>query len=417
MANAAHVLPHPCKIANIAMMEGNPWQNKYHKIRTLGQGAYGQVYLTKKETELFAIKEIKFDNERRFALAQNEYKHMCSLLEQSAINAPYVQIIEVYIEKARYSSDISGSVYIVMECAEGSLRQYMSNVLTVVDNDFEGQKDVRRIVMLLLEMVKYIHDRKLVHGDLKEDNILYFNDGQRFVLSDFGLSCLLSECNISAGTANYMDPSLFSKGKINDKTDMFSVGVIMFNLYAPGFKLTRRKRNSTSQTPTTIYLNFMALNTKEHLDYYEERMLFLKKKMRNPVPIDVYDVISNLLDPLNSSTRYSAQEALNILKGAQGVSAAPRITQWVQPVTNNEQNITFVKLLRDNIKDVIAEIAENESKSINQSTFLEEIKIHPNPIFKQFPNSFVNKHAKQVLAEFNENNSNKSSKNTVHLSF
>ena len=89
---------------------------------------------------------------------------------------------------------------------------------------------------MIVEGVAYIHSMKIVHFDLKPDNILLNVDNQGYItdlrISDFGLSRSFNEFNSNTdfdGTLSYMSPEMFEKNQVfNEKIDSWSLGIILY---------------------------------------------------------------------------------------------------------------------------------------------------------------------------------------------
>jgi serine/threonine protein kinase len=120
---------------------------------------------------------------------------------------------------------IDNLVFIVMEFVQGGLLFDLCQTMGAM-----GEDAGRFFLHQMLDSVEYMHSRRVVHRDLKLENILV-DDNLNLKLADFGFSCYK---NIDAlqsyrGTMTYMAPEI-KEGKQYKGTnvDMFSIGVILF---------------------------------------------------------------------------------------------------------------------------------------------------------------------------------------------
>ncbi len=132
-----------------------------------------------------------------------------------------VHIYETEEENGRY--------FIVMEYLEGeNLRQRL---------DREGALPIEeafRIVEQVLDALSHAHARGVIHRDIKPENIHLLPDG-RVVLTDFGIARLKFEQNITMdgqifGTPSYMSPEQVMGADIDERSDIFSVGVVLYEM-------------------------------------------------------------------------------------------------------------------------------------------------------------------------------------------
>jgi hypothetical protein len=81
--------------------------------------------------------------------------------------------------------------------------------------------------------LKYIHDRKVLHRDLKVENVFLMKDGT-IKLGDFGIARVLEHtfqlCHTQIGTPYYLSPEICEGKKYNSKTDIWSLGCILYEL-------------------------------------------------------------------------------------------------------------------------------------------------------------------------------------------
>lgn len=123
-------------------------------------------------------------------------------------------------------------LYYVIELVDGmDLYQYISQQETL------EEAEAATIMGEILQAVKYLNNVGIVHRDLKPENIMLRVDKstQRqqaadVKIIDFGFAMYLKEANVSSccGTINYVAPEVFLGRPYNAKTDIFSLGVILF---------------------------------------------------------------------------------------------------------------------------------------------------------------------------------------------
>ena len=142
-------------------------------------------------------------------------------------------------------------MYIQMELCQSSL----SDLLKM---DFKlTRSQAFLIIKDLTEGLKLIHDKGFVHRDIKPSNIL-FSSNYQVKIADFGLSisqsraltpieASLSEISFDVGTPLYQAPELSQQNsKIDPRADVFSLGVIYFEILSDFFTLHERFTNIKS---------------------------------------------------------------------------------------------------------------------------------------------------------------------------
>uniref|UniRef100_A0A8C5EMQ8 non-specific serine/threonine protein kinase n=1 Tax=Gouania willdenowi TaxID=441366 RepID=A0A8C5EMQ8_GOUWI len=82
--------------------------------------------------------------------------------------------------------------------------------------------------------LKHIHDQKILHRDIKSQNIFLTNGGMTVKLGDFGIAKLLNKtmelARTLVGTPNYISPEICKGRPYNNKTDIWSLGCILYEL-------------------------------------------------------------------------------------------------------------------------------------------------------------------------------------------
>ena len=217
-------------------MEAGGEQKKpeiYKKKKKLGEGNYGTAYLVdcKNAGGQAVIKQIdigEMDEEER----KETFKEakILEILDHPNI----VKFMEVYPSK-------KGKLCIVMEYADnGDLQGHMKKQIDAAkksggDVEYWSQDKVLNWFTQICLGVKHVHDRKILHRDIKSQNIFVTKSG-KMKLGDFGIARVLnstmSKAKTVMGTPYYLSPEIVSNEPYNFKSDIWSLGVLLYEMCA-----------------------------------------------------------------------------------------------------------------------------------------------------------------------------------------
>lgn len=198
---------------------------RYEVLRVLGKGAMGVVYEGRDPNldRRVAIKTVKVENLSEEAAA--EYEHRFRTEARSAARLQHPNIVSVY------DSDRDGDVaFLVMEYIQGDdLKHHLDRGVRYT------LEQSLKIIRDLLSALDYAHKQGIVHRDVKPANLL-IEPGGRVKLTDFGVARIQDSGEATrtqgsmVGTLKYMAPEQVQGQKIDARADLFSTGVVLYQL-------------------------------------------------------------------------------------------------------------------------------------------------------------------------------------------
>ena len=206
---------------------------RYEIVRELGKGAMGIVYLAKDPLigRLVALKTIRpaahiDDDENK------EFQQRFIREAQAAGILNHPSIVTVHDIG---QDDESGMTFIAMEYVEGqNIKEILAQGRALT---FDQIGD---IIAQVAEALDFAHSKGIVHRDVKPANIILL-DGGRAKITDFGIAKIASgTANLTTtgqflGTPNYMAPEQIKGAPVDGRTDIFSLGICLYEC------LTKRK--------------------------------------------------------------------------------------------------------------------------------------------------------------------------------
>jgi eukaryotic-like serine/threonine-protein kinase len=198
---------------------------RYDLVRVLGKGAMGVVYEARDPNldRRVAIKTVKVENLSEEAA--DEYESRFRTEARSAARLQHPNIVSVY------DSDRDGDIaFLVMEFIQGDdLKRYLDKGIRY------SLEQSLKMVRDLLSALDYAHKQGIVHRDIKPANLL-IEPGGRVKLTDFGVARIQNSGEATrtqgsmVGTLKYMSPEQVQGLKIDSRADLFSVGVVLYQL-------------------------------------------------------------------------------------------------------------------------------------------------------------------------------------------
>ena len=195
---------------------------QYKIIRVLGEGSFGKCYLVEAISDRCkcVIKQIDI----KFMTQQEKDETIReALILQKLIHPNIISFRDAYTTKKQ-------KLCIVMDYADGGdlqskLKERNGRPLT--------EDEILNWFVQICLAIKHVHDRKILHRDLKSQNIFLTKSG-RVKLGDFGIAKVLSATMDNAktmvGTPYYLSPEIIENRPYNFKSDIWSMGVLLYEL-------------------------------------------------------------------------------------------------------------------------------------------------------------------------------------------
>mmetsp|Transcript_36425 Transcript_36425/g.102888 ORF Transcript_36425/g.102888 Transcript_36425/m.102888 type:complete len:559 (+) Transcript_36425:300-1976(+) len=199
----------------------------YEKVKQIGEGTYGQVYLArhKESSERVALKKVRLDNEKGEGFPVTAIREIMILKDINHENI--INLKEIVRSDVKKSNQFKGSIYMVLDYMEHDLTGLMER-----QKHFKPAQ-VKLLMHQLLLGLNHCHQLGILHRDLKGSNLLIDNTW-RLKLTDFGLARNCKEAlHLTNRTITlwYRPPELLlGAEQYRQEVDMWSVGCIFAEL-------------------------------------------------------------------------------------------------------------------------------------------------------------------------------------------
>jgi len=286
----------------------------YRRLKLLGQGSFGKAFLARdlSNNDLVVMKQVQV--EKMDAKARDTAVREAVALRR--VQHPnVVRFREVFVR--------SGWLCLVMDFADGG-----DLCAAIKDRAKSGipfeEPAVLECFSQVCDAVCFVHQLKMVHRDIKSRNVFLCRTG-RALLGDFGLVRLLeSTCDLAhtrVGTPYYLSPEIIRKQPYNYKTDVWSLGVLLYEMAA-----LKRPFMGTLETLPKIIIKgeYEELGThySPALHQLVARMLIVEPSQRVDLSVVLREEV--LAAPLRRS-----QDALGLQEVRKEIQEEPQDSDWI----------------------------------------------------------------------------------------
>ncbi|MDI6766671.1 MAG: protein kinase [Bacteroidota bacterium] len=260
----------------------------YRIIEKLGEGGMGVVYKAE-DNKLKRIVALKFLPKEFLCDSEAKSRFVHEAQAASALNHPNITTVHEIDE-------VEGECFISMEYIEGkSIKELAKGKELPVE-------EILSIAIQIAEGLSKAHQKDIVHRDIKSDNIIITHDGLAKIM-DFGLAKLkgvtkLTKTGTTLGTVQYMSPEQAQGIEIDQRSDIFSFGVVLYEM------ITGQLPFKGEHEAAVLYS--LINETPEPLARYKAN-----------VPVGLQKIVDKALQKDRSIRYQSAVEIIADLKGLQ----------------------------------------------------------------------------------------------------
>ncbi|XP_033244020.1 serine/threonine-protein kinase polo-like [Drosophila miranda] len=192
----------------------------YKRMRFFGKGGFAKCYeiIDVKTDDVFAGKIVS----KKLMIKHNQKEKTAQEITiHRSLNHPNIVKFHSYFEDVQ-------NIYIVLElCKKRSMMELHKRRKSITE--FE----CRYYIYQIIQGVKYLHDNRIIHRDLKLGN-LFLNDMLHVKIGDFGLATRIEyegeRKKTLCGTPNYIAPEILTKKGHSFEVDIWSIGCVMYTL-------------------------------------------------------------------------------------------------------------------------------------------------------------------------------------------
>ena len=371
----------------------------FKKERVIGKGSFGSVYLVRRleDNKIYALKTVILDklNKKEQENSVNEVRILAS------IHNPFV-----IGYKEAFLDESNNALNIVMEYADdGDLQTKIKKMRH--EGGFFKESLIWEYAIQMIKGLKALHDKKIMHRDLKSANIFLFKKNHLCKLGDMNVSKVIKDKVLltQTGTPYYASPEVWRDESYSYKSDLWSIGCVIYEL--------------CEQHPP-----FLGKNLDE---LFEEVCKGKPKRINRIYSDDLWKMIMMLLQT-DVNKRADCDTFLNcklVKEKINEINMKQKLNlNEKNDKENNDNNGKLLNTIKfDNIKDlknqlpstknyenILLDEANKENKNINSN----KIKIK-NSLIKKVPiiKNKTSRNKLTIKTEENNNEANKKRNNTI----
>ena len=280
----------------------------YTILEKLGEGGMGVVYKAR-DTKLDRLVAVKFLPSQLSASAENKARFVQEAQAAASLNHP--NILAVYD-----IDELEGQTFFVMEYVDGkTLKSHLTSVKSGV-----SIPQALDWAMQIAQGLKAAHAKAIVHRDIKSDNLMMTGDRQLKIM-DFGIAKLRGNTGLTksgglVGTLSYMSPEQAQGTSADERSDIWSMGVVLYEMLTGDLPFKAEHEAATSylilnqQQPAPSVSNG---NVPHQLDAVVQKMLEKDRATRYQSAGEVLSALQDVRQQIEGGSEREQTKVIAVL--------------------------------------------------------------------------------------------------------
>ncbi len=278
---------------------------RYIIISKIGQGAMGYVYKAEDPdlNRTLALKTLRTDT-RISEEKRKQYYRRFIREAKIAANLSHPGIVVVYDVGKEGEIPFIAMEFLDGETLEEKIRKKEINMY-----------NLKSYLIQLLDALQYAHEHGVIHRDIKPSNIIILKDG-RVKITDFGIAHIddsdLTKTGHLIGSPNYMSPEQVRGEKVDQRSDLFSVGIMIYYILTgqkpfAGKSLTTTIRNILEKEPPPP--SHYNPDVTPEWDWMVEKLLSKDKEKRFQTARELKEYVESLKEDPTFASSSASEDA------------------------------------------------------------------------------------------------------------